>query len=126
MIKSALNKIKSQSGETLVEMLVSLAIMGLSVAMMVAMIITSTRITEQATEKDKKYRDQLSAAEVQSTGVSGVSDVAETQWNVIIESNGGGTVTVQVEGYYYSDGSVTGELKSYKLPETTAAASSSS
>lgn len=122
MIKSALNKIKSQSGETLVEMLVSLAIMGLSVAMMVAMIITSTRITEQATEKDKKYRDQLSAAEVQSTGVPDVSAAEET-WNVNIESSGGGTtgtVNVPVEGYYYSDGSVTGELKSYKLPETTA------
>lgn len=125
MIKSALNKIKSQSGETLVEMLVSLAIMGLSVAMMVAMIITSTRITEQATEKDKKYRDQLSAAEVQSTGVSDVSAAEET-WNVNIESSGGSGVTVPVEGYYYSDGSVTGELKSYKLPETTTTTASSS
>ena len=123
MIKSALNKIKSQSGETLVEMLVSLAIMGLSVAMMVAMIITSTRITEQATEKDKKYRDQLSAAEVQSAGES---DVTEEAWTVKIESSGGGTtnsVTVSVKGYYYSDDSVTGELKSYKLPETTTTAS---
>lgn len=104
-MKKIARKLRSRRGETLTEMLVSIVILGLSIAMMATMIITSTKITERSTAKDSEYRDQLSAAEAQKT--------SSAKGNVTIEdSSGAKKVDIQVD--IFGDD---GELKSYKISE---------
>lgn len=109
-MKKIARKLRSRRGETLTEMLVSIVILGLSIAMMATMIITSTKITERSTAKDSEYRDQLSAAEAQddSESTPGKGKVTITDKNGVSTSS----VTVNVN-IYGGDG----ELKSYKISE---------
>lgn len=96
-------KLRSRRGETLTEMLVSIVILGLSIAMMVTMIITSTHIAEQSTKKDKDYRDQLSAAEKQETPL--------TTGSTVEIKGGSDSVSISVEIF----GKDADSLKSYKV-----------
>ena len=104
-MKRLTQKLRSRRGETLTEMLVSIVILGLSIAMMVTMIITSTHLAEQSTEKDKDYRDQLSAAEKQEgEGKSGTVKITTT------DDSTGVSIEVKVFGE-----DADGSLKSYKV-----------
>lgn len=103
-MKKIARKLRSRRGETLTEMLVSIVILGLSIAMMATMIITSTKITERSTERDNKYRIQLSAAEAQ--------DGEATSGSVIIKKDGEPDIPIDVNIYGGE-----GELKSYKIKE---------
>ncbi len=104
-MKKIARKLRSRRGETLTEMLVSIVILGLSIAMMATMIITSTKITERSTAKDREYQDQLSAAEAQET--------SSATGNVTIEDSlGVKKVDIQVDIFGEE-----GELKSYKISE---------
>lgn len=95
----AIKKLCSRRGETLIEMLVSIAILSLSIVMMTTMIMTAGKLTESAREKDKAYQDALSSVETyQGTPVS---------WSVTVRDDTG-SVTIQVDGY--EDGG----FKSYK------------
>ena len=114
-------KLRSRSGETLTEMLVSIVILGLSIAMMVTMIITSTHLTEQSSAKDRNYQDQLTAAEAQ-TDANLIEDV-DNSFHVTIKRTDSGTpvdnTEVDIPVYIYGlkdpdDGSTDGVLKSYK------------
>lgn len=97
-----INKLRSGRGETLTEMLVSIVILGLSVSLMVTMIITSTRMTEQASDKDREYKDYLSTAEKQEgEGVAGTVTIQK-----------GSDPPVEIDVKIYGD-----ELKSYKKPD---------
>lgn len=97
-------KLRSRRGETLTEMLVSIVILGLSIAMMVTMIITSTHLAEQSTKKDKDYRDQLSAAEKQD----GPGELGTVKITTNDDSTG---VSIEVKVFGED---ADGSLKSYK------------
>lgn len=117
-MNKVIRKLKSRRGETLTEMLVSIVILGLSISMMVTMIITSTRMTEQTTTKDEEYQNQLSAAEKQD-GKDGKGEEVKVEDGTVTISpitNPGEPVSkvspikITVE-IYGNDGS----LKSYKV-----------
>ena len=103
-MKKIARKLRSRRGETLTEMLVSIVILGLSIAMVATMIITSTKITERSTAKDREYQDQLSAAEAQNGEA--------TSGSVIIKKDGEPDISIDVN--IYGD---EGKLKSYKISE---------
>ena len=60
-----IGKLRSTRGETLAEILVSIVILGLSIGLMLTMIMTSTKITQNAREADIKLIGELNAAEQQ-------------------------------------------------------------
>ncbi len=102
-------KLRSRRGETLAEMLVSIVVFGLSVAMMVLMIMSAGRITQQTNQKDSENLEALSKVEGFADEAHRKDDGTEIQWNVTI-SDGGRSVSVHVDGYE------AGGLKSYKMP----------
>lgn len=62
-MKMIKNKLRSRRGETLVETLVSITILGLSIGFMAMMVITSYNMTMEARNEDKVYSEELAAAE---------------------------------------------------------------
>ena len=65
MRKTAL-KLRSKRGETLVEMLVSIVLLGLSISIMAVMLTTAYKMNRAAREADGQYYVALSSAERQS------------------------------------------------------------
>lgn len=61
-------KLKSSSGETLVELLASILIASLSVILLTAGVAVSVRINKTADETDEKFYQELSLAEKQEKG----------------------------------------------------------
>lgn len=60
-----ISKLRSTRGETLAETLVSIVILGLSIALMLTMVMTSTQITKQTRDADEALMKELNAAEMQ-------------------------------------------------------------
>lgn len=58
-------KLRSKRGETLVEMLVSIVILGLSISIMTGMIAAAYSMNKAAREESDRYYNELSAAEMQ-------------------------------------------------------------
>lgn len=102
-----LKKLKSRRGETLVELLVSMAVLTLSIGFMVTTIMLSARFDEQARAADKKFKEDLAAAE-NHIG----SYVGETVKLTPKVADGSSPQSITVNVYSNSDG----ELKSYELP----------
>lgn len=100
-----IGKLRSTRGETLAEILVSIVILGLSIGLMLTMIMTSTKITQNAREADTKLIGELNAAEQQNG-----DDLIKTA-DVVISGNGT-TVTVSVDIFAEADNS---NLVSYKI-----------
>lgn len=101
-----LKKLKSRRGETLVELLVSMAILTLSICFMVTMVMLSARFDEQARAEDENFKEALNAVEnFEGTHTSGTVKLSP-------KFAGASTQNVSVEVYSSTDG----KLKSYKLP----------
>lgn len=66
MKKKALRKLKSRTGESLVEVLVSLLIAALALTMLASTIATSSKIITQSKDKMEDYYDQNNAMAGQS------------------------------------------------------------
>lgn len=58
-------KLRSKRGETLAEILVSIVLLGLSISILSAMLITAYNLNKAAKEADDTYYSELSAAEGQ-------------------------------------------------------------
>ena len=71
MTKTA-SKLRSKRGETLVEMLVSIVLLGLSISIMSVMVATAYNMNMAAREADEKYYSDLSAAEAKNNKVDTV------------------------------------------------------
>ncbi len=103
-----MQKLQSNRGETMVEMLVSMLILTLSICLLVTMIAVSYQFDRQARELDKTYKQDLAAAENFTDGTS-------TPGTIKLKLDGfgasGGEQTINVE-IYSKSGS---DLKSYKL-----------
>lgn len=71
-------KLRNNKGETLVEVLASIIVASLSVALLFSCIMGSTSMDKSAREADEPYYKSLSAAELRQ-GTSGETSVAITK-----------------------------------------------
>lgn len=102
------NKLKSQKGETLVELLAAILISALSVALLMSGVAASIQMIRKSDETDDRFYQALSAAENRETPVAeGVASDAQVK---VTESSGEVSLQVQVYG--------TEELYSYGLEAT--------
>ncbi len=104
-----MQKLQSNRGETMVEMLVSMLILTLSICLLVTMIAVSYQFDRQARELDEKYKQDLDAAE-NLTGGSPTSGTIKLRLDGVGASGGEQTINVNIYSNADSD------LKSYKLP----------
>lgn len=80
------DKLQKEQGETLIEVLASILIASLSVALLFGSVMTSSRIDREAAEQDQEYYQGLSNAESRSgTVVSGTIKL-ENQNNSQVQS----------------------------------------
>lgn len=94
-------KLRSQRGESLVEVLASVLIGVLAVGLLASAIAVSSQIDRSAEKKDESFYEELSAAEAQKA--------PEAAGTVSVTPSGGSPVTYQVD-YYGGD-----DIYSYKL-----------
>lgn len=66
-----IHKLKSQRGETLVEIMASVLVAALSVALLFSCVMAASQINSTARESDEKYYATLTAAEKQETAAGG-------------------------------------------------------
>lgn len=90
-----IGKLRSTRGETLAEILVSIVILGLSIGLMLTMIMTSTKITQNARKADNDLMTELNAAEQQSSS----TDIVD----VTIYKDGSPSDSIRVEAYIFKD-----------------------
>lgn len=102
-------KLRSKRGETLIEMLVSIVLLGLSVALMLTMVMTSTKITKITRTEDEKMMNELNFAEKQQQDAG-----VEKTVTITCTSGSSGSVPVTVN-LYSESGS---DLISYSIPTT--------
>lgn len=103
MMNRLMNKIRSKRGETLVEILVSTAILALAMTILAGLLTTSYRLDESARNADDNLYKDLEAAE-SADDSSNILDNAK----VYIKSD----VTAKIDiDIYGSEGS---DLKAYK------------
>lgn len=74
-------KLRSRRGETLVEVMASIVIGALSVALLFGCVMASSRIDSAAAGMDRDYYAGLSAAEAQSAPVAGAAGSTVTVAN---------------------------------------------
>lgn len=110
-MKHTLKKLKSSSGETLVELLASILIAVLSVSILFGGIMVSVRINEEADRADQEYYKGLSAAEEQKVLI--LPDGTEGTGEISVNNDAAftGPVKVNIYGGY--------GLYSYKRPAET-------
>lgn len=107
MKSKAAVKLKSSSGETIVEVLASVLISSLAIFLLFSTIMASVRIDRTAQESDEKYYGELSAAE------AGEAVEPPEVCMVTIEGYNGNKYSVQAISYGDKDG-----LHSYRLGES--------
>lgn len=106
-MKAMKNKLKSQKGETLVELLAAILISALSVALLMSGVAASIQMIRKSDETDDRFYQALSAAENRETPVAEGVDAAQVK---VTEGSGEVPLLVQVYG--------TEELYSYGLGAT--------
>lgn len=87
-------KLRSQRGETLVEVLASILIASVSVAMLLGGVTVSVNLGRQADTADQYFYETLTAAESREVPVSTGTSAPE-----IIIREGGKTTTIPVQVY---------------------------
>lgn len=108
---SLLKKLRSKRGETLVEILVSIAILGLSIAFMITLVMTSYALDRQARAEDDAYYYDVAAAE-NYTVYDGIGKVKITRTDTP-------EITVSVDIYSNSGSGSNLKVKSYKRRKST-------
>jgi len=94
------NKLKDAQGETLVEVLASILICALSVALLFGSVMVSANIDRQAQELDSQYYSDLTKAERQYGVATTInSDYYETKGVIVKESGASGSKTINVLFY---------------------------
>lgn len=105
-------KLKSARGESLVELLASTLIAGLSAALLATMIITSARMNDSVQKGDEDYYENLAHAEAQDEPMTAVGGVSATG-NIEVSCTGYLNIQIPVK-YYGGDG-----VLSYKIQSST-------
>jgi Tfp pilus assembly protein PilV len=116
-------KLKSQSGESLGEVLVALLIAALAMTMLASVITTTSRIIKQSKDDLKTYydaNDALAAQEIVTTG----SNVTPVKNVVITMGEGPSQVTIKLlpsatQAYVFENAAISGKkvvAYQYKIP----------
>lgn len=88
-----MKKLRDSRGETLVEVLASILIASLSVALLFGCVMASSNMDRGAKKLDKEHYEALTAAEAQSgTGISGTVKLQN------IKNSGKGSLSVEIFG----------------------------
>lgn len=104
-----LGKLKSKRGETLIEMLVSILILGFSIALLAVMVLASNSINEVTRMEGGNYLDDLSSAEARTDDFGA--------GKITIKANGasGNEVGIDVEFYGNVDSESLSPMWTYTL-----------
>ena len=104
-MKKLRQKLHSNSGESLVETLVSIVIVVFASLLLLMSTVTATRFNKKAQELSTAYTDELEKAELQSDG----------SWSGKVTISGDGITTPpQISVSYYGQA---GKLSSYTMDE---------
>lgn len=88
-----MKKLRDSRGETLVEVLASILIASLSVALLFGCVMASSNMDRDAKKLDKEHYKALTAAEVQSgTGISGTVELQN------IKNSEKGSLSIEIFG----------------------------
>lgn len=88
-----MKKLHNSRGETLVEVLASILIASLSVALLFGCVMASTNMDRDAKKLDKEHYEALTVAEAQSgTGTSGTVELQN------IKNSGKGNLSIEIFG----------------------------
>lgn len=101
-----LKKLRSKRGETLVEMLVSIALLVMAMSILSAMLAAAYRLDESARSEDENFSFELYAAELQNGNIGDAT---------VTISGSSDSASIDVNVYGVSDG----KLRSYKLASST-------
>lgn len=93
-MKNIRNKLSSQKGETLSEVMVAALIGGMALLLLVTMIMSATRMVERSSKKMTVFYDQVSALE--SGTADGNSKLESKDDTVQIEYGVSGKVSIEV------------------------------
>lgn len=96
-MKSIKQKLRSQRGETLVEVLASILIASLSVAMLLGGVTVSANLGRQADTTDAYFYETLTAAEGHQTPLTETDGVSRSPYIQLTE--GGTTIDIPVQIY---------------------------
>lgn len=107
-------KLKSARGESLVELLASTLIAGLSAALLAAMIITSARMNDSVQKGDEDYYENLAHAEAQDVSMEAVGGTGATG-SIEVSCDGGYVGSIQIPVKYYGGD----DVLSYKIQSST-------
>ena len=102
-------KLKSVRGESLVELLASILIGGLSVSLLATLIITSVHMKKSVQERDKEYYESLKKAEAQKETNASTESV-----KVEVTIAGAASGSTEIPVTYYGDDN----MVSYRIKET--------
>lgn len=93
MIKKGLHKLRSQRGESLMEVLCAILILALSCAMIAGVTRAAIQLNRQANTATEAYYTQLTDAEAHSTASSGTLRVDGVDIPITISGTSGGLRT---------------------------------
>lgn len=102
-------KLKNAQGETLIEVLASILIGALSVALLFTAVMASINMDRTAQKTDGSYNEVLNAAEEQGTVID--SSIIPPGTQVSVKNTAGGVEQKITVNFYGGDGAL-----SYKLP----------
>lgn len=91
------NKLRSRSGESLAELLISILIVTMATTMLVGMLQASANVSRKTKEKDAQFLQELNAAEEKREQATGIVTLTE----------GGTTISYDVKLYGESGDSLT-------------------
>lgn len=88
-----MKKLRSSSGETLIEVLASILVVALSVTLLYTLILSASSINRRAKELGSRYETEYAAAENRTGQTSGTVSIGGAQVPVYYYSSGDGALT---------------------------------
>ncbi len=108
-MKKTFSKLRSRRGESFVEVLVAIMVVGLAALLMASMVSVSGSIDMNTREKDKKFYEISSKVESYDINIAS-SDTTKVEMSEAPAAGGYFTVSMDVKIYTDADGT----LKAYK------------
>ena len=84
-----LHKLQARRGETLIETMAALLVIGLASAVFLTMVLSSSRINERAAIRDGHFYEDLTQAEATTGDVPAVGSVTVGEDSVTVDVYGG-------------------------------------
>lgn len=88
-------KLQGKTGETLVEMMASIVIASLAVALLFSAVMVTAKMDRRSKKADEEYYEALSAAEIRKNGPE------ETEWAGTVTVTGSGAAVKEMDILFY-------------------------